>query len=308
MERRILGKTDMLVSILGFGGSEIGYDDTSPETVERLLGSALDTGLNVIDTAECYLDSEEKIGRALVGRRNQCYLFTKCGHASGFNFTEWDPRLLEQSIDRSLRRLRTDYLDLIQLHSCSEKTLRQGEVIQVLQRAREAGKTRYIGYSGDSRAALYAIQTGLFDVLQTSINLADQEAISLTLPVARQEGMSVIAKRPLANVAWKTFKEPEDNHTASYWDMRGYGSIYAERFKRLDYDFLKGTLQSAVAMALRFTLNVEGVATAIVGTTKPERWQQNAALLEAGPLDKTQFEAIRMRWRSIARRDWIGQV
>jgi hypothetical protein len=307
MEKRTLGKTGMQVSILGFGGSEIGYDRTSPETVERLLGSALDAGLNAIDTAECYVDSEEKIGRALSNRRSQYYLFTKCGHASGFSFSDWDPRLLEQSIDRSLQRLRTDYVDLVQLHTCSEKILRRGEVIQVLQQAREKGKTRYIGYSGDNQAALYAVQSGIFDVLQTSINLADQEAIDLTLPLAKQQGMGVIAKRPLANVAWKTFTEPEDGHSPSHWDQRGYNDTYAERLHQLDYDFLKGPLRSSITIALRFTLSVEGVATAIVGTTKPERWRQNAELLAAGPLDKAQFEAIRARWRAVAKRNWIGQ-
>jgi aryl-alcohol dehydrogenase-like predicted oxidoreductase len=70
MEKRRFGRTDMEVSVLGFGGAEIGYEDASLEDVERLLSSALDAGLNVIDTAECYADSEEKIGRAVGKRRN----------------------------------------------------------------------------------------------------------------------------------------------------------------------------------------------------------------------------------------------
>ena len=76
MERRRLGSTDMVVSALGFGGSEIGYRRVGPRTVARLLGSALDAGLNVIDTAECYEDSEALIGRAIGSRRRECYLFT----------------------------------------------------------------------------------------------------------------------------------------------------------------------------------------------------------------------------------------
>ena len=77
MERRRMGKTDMDVSVLGFGGSEIGYQRVSAKTVARLLGGALDAGLNVIDTAECYEDSEELIGKALGGRRREVYLFSK---------------------------------------------------------------------------------------------------------------------------------------------------------------------------------------------------------------------------------------
>lgn len=83
MERRRLGKTDMDVSVLGFGAAEIGYQNTSEEQVAELLNGALDTGLNVIDTAECYHSSEELIGRTIKNRRQEFFLFTKCGHPRG---------------------------------------------------------------------------------------------------------------------------------------------------------------------------------------------------------------------------------
>ena len=112
-----MGKTDMDVSALGFGGSEIGYQRVSAKTVARLLGGALDAGLNLIDTAECYEDSEELIGKALGARRREVYLFSKCGHARGEGRADWRGEALLRSIERSLRRLATDHLDLIQLHS-----------------------------------------------------------------------------------------------------------------------------------------------------------------------------------------------
>jgi aryl-alcohol dehydrogenase-like predicted oxidoreductase len=298
MEKRTLGKTDMRVGALGFGGSEIGYGQAAVETVERLLGDALDAGLNVIDTAECYVTSEELIGRAVAHRRADFYLFTKCGHASGIELPDWDARLLEQSIERSLNRLRTDHIDLLQLHSCSEEALRQGDVIEVLRRAREAGKTRYIGYSGDGRAALYAVECGAFDTLQTSINIADQEPLELTLPPARARGLGIIAKRPLANAVWKNTERPGDPYVQPYWD----------RLQQLDYEFLRDNAAGAIATALRFTLGVPGVATAIVGTEKPGRWRQNAAMIEAGALDAAEFEAIRARWAERAGADWTGEV
>src|SRR5213593_4526609 len=126
MEQRRLGKTDMVASVLGFGGSEIGYQRVTGRTVARLLGSAIDAGLNVIDTAECYEDSEALIGKAIGARRREVALFTKCGHAAGGGRADWRPAALLRSIERSLERLGTDHVDLIQLHSCSLAELRKG--------------------------------------------------------------------------------------------------------------------------------------------------------------------------------------
>ena len=309
MEYRTLGRTGLRVSILGFGGSELGWDKVPQGDVDRLLGSALDAGLNVLDTATCYFDSEEKLGRALAGRpRDGYHLFTKCGHAAGLPFEDWTPEVVAPSVERSLRRLGTDHVDLVQLHSCAAETLRRGDLIDALQRVRDAGKTRFIGYSGDGEDARYAVACGAFDTLQTSLNLADQEPRHLTLPLARARGMGVIAKRPLANVAWRIGRPPEDGHEDTVLDKQGYGDTYAHRLQKLDYGFLEGELQEAVAMALRFTLSVEGVHTAIVGTTRPGRWEQNARHLAAGPLPPDVFEAITARWDEVAEPDWTGQT
>jgi aryl-alcohol dehydrogenase-like predicted oxidoreductase len=298
MEQRRLGRTDIVASVLGFGGSEIGYQGVSARTVARLLGSALDAGLTVIDTAECYDDSERLIGKAIGTRRRELQLFTKCGHAGGWSSADWRRAPLLASIERSLRRLATDYVDLIQLHSCSLGELRKGEAIEALERARERGWARYIGYSGDGEAARYAVECGRFDTLQTSVSIADQEALERTLPLAIDRQMGVIAKRPLANVAWRYERKPSEPYYQAYWS----------RLRKLDYPFLKSAPGTAVSTALRFTMTVPGVHTAIVGTTKPERWQENAALLGAGALPAGEFERIRARWREVAGPSWHGQV
>jgi aryl-alcohol dehydrogenase-like predicted oxidoreductase len=299
MEKRRLGKTDMDVSVLGFGGSEIGYERASVETVTELLNSALDAGLNVIDTAECYYNSEELIGWAVSDRRKEFYLFTKCGHPHGMESgANWSKDSILENVTRSLQRLRTDRLDLLQVHSSSEAELRKGEVIDALQTARDKGYTRYIGYSGDSRAAHFAVESGAFDTLQTSINIADQEAIDLAVPPACEKQMGMIAKRPIANAAWKTGHRPIDSYHHEYW----------ERLRKLNYDFLRADLNKSISIALRFTLSVPGVHTAIVGTKNPERWSENARLLEAGPLSQNEFKAIRDRWEECAPRTWIGQI
>jgi aryl-alcohol dehydrogenase-like predicted oxidoreductase len=298
LERRRLGRTDMTASVLGFGGSEIGYQGVSARTVERLLGSALDAGLNVIDTAECYDDSERLIGKAIGKRREEFHLFTKCGHGAGWERADWRREPILASIQRSLSRLATDRIDLIQLHSCSLSVLQRGEAIDALERARDRGWVRYIGYSGDGAEARYAVDCGRFDTLQTSVSIADQEAIDLTLPQARETRMGVIAKRPLANVAWAYPRKPSESYYQTYWS----------RLRALDYPFLREDPDNAVATALRFTLSVPGVHTAIVGTTRPHRWQQNAVLLRDGALPRAAFEQLRNRWREVAQPSWKGQV
>ncbi|MBL8860979.1 MAG: aldo/keto reductase [Planctomycetes bacterium] len=304
LERRRFGKTDLTVALLGFGGAEIGYERAEPAVVERLLNTALDAGLNVVDTAECYLDSEEKIGAAIGHRRKDFHLFTKCGHATDASGAgqEWTKSGVLLSLERSLKRLKTDAVDLLQLHSCSLEELRKGECIEGLEQAKRDGKARYLGYSGDSKAARFAVECGRFDALQTSVNICDQECIELTLPLAREKGLGVIAKRPIANAVWRYDAEPGNGYHVPYW----------KRLQELAYPFAQGEARSsqgpegAAGVALRFSAMQPGVHVLIVGTTKPERWQQNAALLAAGPLQKELHDAIRATWKRTAKDDWTG--
>jgi aryl-alcohol dehydrogenase-like predicted oxidoreductase len=298
MEHRNLGRTGMQVSVLGFGGSEIGFEKTPQHDVDRLLNAAIDAGLKVIDTAAFYPDSEKKIGAAVGSRRKEFFLFTKCGYPGNDDPHSWNPEALSKSIDQSLADLRTDHADLIQLHSCGEATLRKGDAIDALRRARDAGKTRFIGYSGEGASSAYAVECGAFDTLQTSVNIADQSSIDATLPKAHAAGMGVIAKRPIANAAWKTGRKPVNAYHHVYWD----------RLQELDYDFLRDGLPDSISIALRFTLSQPGVSTAIVGTTRPDRWASNAALLDVGALDPALIERIRARWKAVTGPDWVGQI
>jgi aryl-alcohol dehydrogenase-like predicted oxidoreductase len=283
MEKRQFGNTDMHVTVLGLGGAEIGFGGVDQSIVTPMLNEALDNGMNVIDTAECYKDSEEKIGVAVGHRRSDFFLFSKCGHTSGLEGEDWDPDMLRRQIDRSLQRLQTDYIDLMQLHSCSIEVLERGEAIQVLQDAKQAGKVRYIGYSGDGQEAKHAIELGVFDALQTSCNIADQECIDLTLPLAKERGMGVIAKRPVANVAWK--------HDSA--EVAGYGETYWRRLKELMFIF-----PDIFDLALRFTLS-QDIHVAIVGASRPERWHTNSLIAAKGPLEALNLKEVRDRWLSI---------
>lgn len=310
IEYRALGETGLRVSTLGFGGSEIGYQEVAQKTVDKILNTALDAGINVIDTAECYANGEQLVGKAVAKRRHEVVLMTKCGHvplassadrSGGFAQSDWEPAMLARSIERSLKRLGTDHIDVMQFHSPSLETLRDGGVIEVLHQSRERGLVRFVGCSADGDAAVYAVESGAFDTIQLSMSIADQAAIDLVLPKAVERGMGVIAKRPIANAAWRHGKQPpSDWYTRPYWD----------RLQTLDYEFIRGNaarVEAAVGVALRFTLGTVGVTTAIVGTTKPERVAQNIAYANAGALPAAEYEAIRARWRSVATADWTGQ-
>ncbi|MBC7900676.1 MAG: aldo/keto reductase [Saprospiraceae bacterium] len=299
MEKRKFGKTDMEFSVLGFGGAEIGYNpNQTQEDVNDLLNSALDAGLNVIDTAAAYKTSEKLIGEAVGKRRSDYYLLTKCGALDAFTRFDWTKKGILETIETSLRNLRTDHLDLAQLHSCDSETLNRGEAIEALQRAQEKGYTRYIGYSGDNEDARTAIELDVFDSLQTSLSIADQSSISGNIPFAAGKSLGIIAKRPIANAVWRSKEKPADSYHYEYWD----------RIQKLKFDFLNDPLEESIPAALRFTLSVPGVTTAIVGTTKPDRWQQNADHVRQGPLSKEEFDAIRERWAEIAGEDWMGEV
>ncbi|HVE59651.1 MAG TPA: aldo/keto reductase [Pyrinomonadaceae bacterium] len=298
MEKRKFGKTDMEFSVLGFGGAEIGWSNESGATVEDLLNSALDAGLNVIDTAAAYKTSEELIGNAVGKRRKDYFLLTKCGALDAFTREDWTKKGILETIETSLRNLKTDHLDIAQLHSCSSEILSRGEAIEGLLRAQEKGYTRFIGYSGDNEDARTAIEMDVFDSLQTSVSIADQSPVDGNIPLAARKGLGIIAKRPIANAVWRHKELPPDSYHHEYWN----------RIQKLKFDFLNKSLEEATATALRFTLSIPGIDTLIVGTTRPNRWQENARFVAEGNLSREEFEAIRDRWREVADEKWVGMT
>ena len=196
MEYRQLGKTELEVSCLGFGGAEIGFSGETQETVNTLLNSAIDVGLNLIDTAASYLTSEKMIGGAISHRRKEIVLISKCGMVDGLSRSDWSKKGILETVEKSLKSLNTDYLDITQLHSCNSEMLNRGEVIEALLVAKERGYTRYAGYSGDGADARTAIETDFFDTLQTSVSIADQEPVDLTLPLAIKRRNGCYRKTP----------------------------------------------------------------------------------------------------------------
>ncbi len=301
MDVRQLGRTELRVSRLGAGLAEIGFGLTlaDVDVAGEILNAALDAGINFLDTAACYGVSEELIGRTVAHRRDEYVLATKCGHVAGdYQGEPWTAETVTHSIERSLRRLRTDYLDLVQLHSCDVDVLERGEVITALQDAQKAGKTRYIGYSGDNEAAAWAVESGLFQTLQTSFNLVDQRARTLLFPKAREQGMGIIVKRPLANAVWRARRSPS-----------AYADEYFRRAQILAQDGpLPNEPEDPILLALGFTLAHPEVDTAIVGTRNPVHMRANIRLVEeALPIDPATVEELHRRFQRYGQ-EWRQEI
>jgi aryl-alcohol dehydrogenase-like predicted oxidoreductase len=308
MNKVAFGRTGLEVSVLGFGSAPVGFLETDRRRVAQMLNLLLDSGVNVMDTGECYAGAEEMIGEAIGHRRDEYVLVTKCGHTvDGVNGAEWSAELIAQTVERSLRRLRTDRLDAVVLHGCSLETLKRGEALGALVAARRAGQVRFVGYSGDNEEAAHAAALSEVSVIETSVSICDQANIELVLPLAQRRQLGVIAKRPLANSAWRPRHE-----------LRGfygrYAEPYAERLRRmglkpaeLGFD---GPPEAAwPEIALRFTISVTGVHTAIVGTTSEQHVRANLAAAEKGPLPVAVCEKIREAFRraqASAGEAWTG--
>ena len=278
METRPLGNTGLEVSKLGIGLAEIGMHLSAADQSRAavVLNTALDNGVNLLDTAACYGNSEELIGDAVSSRRDEYILATKAGHAAGDETGEaWTGPTVARSIDRSLRRLKTDRVDIVQLHSCSVDILEHGEVIRALEDAREAGKTRFISYSGDNEAAAWAVDSGIFATLQTTFNLVDQNARRSLLEAAHNAGMGVIIKRPIANGIWGGGTD-QPRATSRYDDIN-------ERvMAMMNAGPVAGAPDDRILLALGFTFAHPQVDTAIVGTTNPAHLLSNIELMNSG--------------------------
>jgi len=223
METRTFGSTGLEVSVLGFGGAPIGFLEAEQRQVTALLNTLLDEGVNLLDTAMLYMGSEELIGKAVSHRRDEFVLVTKCVNPMDPSPAAWSADAVAQAVDQALVRLRTDHLDVMLLHSCGLDTLEQGDALGALVRARQAGKIRFAGYSGDNETLAYAAALPDVAVIETSLNICDQANLASGLPKAKERELGVIAKRPLANAAWKDLSEQQGMYT-------DYAKPYTDRF------------------------------------------------------------------------------
>ena len=252
---RNFGNTNLKVSALGFGAGEIGDYAVSEKDSEKILNTVLDLGINLIDTARGYFASEERIGRYISHRRDEFILSTKVGYSIE-GYADWSYDIILAGVDKALELMKTDYIDIVHLHSCDLNTLQRGEVIEALHKTIEQGKVKIVAYSGENEELKFAVDSNSFGSIQTSVNICDQIDLDGSIKQAKEKGMGVIAKRPIANAPWRFSARPVGHYCEEYW----------HRWKTMNLPAQENWLDTF----LRFTVFTNGVDTAIVGTTNVE--------------------------------------
>jgi aryl-alcohol dehydrogenase-like predicted oxidoreductase len=293
MIKQKFGSTVIEVSLLGFGAGHIGNDNQDEKEIERFLNEILDLGINLIDTARAYGLSEKRIGKYISHRRSEYILSTKVGYD-----VEWKPDWTFDSvyygIDQALLLLKTDYLDIVHLHSCSREILQQGDVITALEKAKQEGKIRFMAYSGENDALDYALETCKFDSIQTSVNFCDQRGITKYLPKAIVSELGVIAKRPIANAPWRHTNPPVGHYSEEYW----------HRLKKMNLEI---PVTDLTDIAIRFSAFTPGVSTCIVGSSNLEHIKKSIISVEKGPLDAEMRDFLERKFRE-SDDNWVGLI
>ncbi|HIN16018.1 MAG TPA: aldo/keto reductase [Dehalococcoidia bacterium] len=307
MQKVQFGSTGFETSRLGVGLSEIGSFELSDQAqATNVLNTALDNGINFLDTSACYGISEELVGNGVSQRRDDYFLATKAGHvARGYEGEAWTFQTVVDSIDRSLRLLQTDHVDVVQLHSCDIDVLEKGDAIRALQEAQQAGKTSFIGYSGDNESAHWAVDSGLFATLQTSYNLVEQRARTTgLLEKAIAKGMGTIIKRPIAGGVWGKSRPDAADQTAN-----NYNTPYLERAKSVrTLGPIENEPDDAILTSLGYTLSDPNANVAIVGTTNPSHMATNVRQIDNDlPIPDSVIAELNRRFEQLDK-DWAQRT
>jgi len=260
MQKRRLGRTDLKVSVIGFGG--IPLISVSKEEACRMIRHAFELGINYFDTARAYGDGEEKLGMALEDVRDEVVIATKTHQRTR-------EEAARAGLKQSLRKLRTNRIDIVFLHGIDdEKTLKQATrtpkgALAALKEARVEGKIGYIGISGHRTYVLAkAIKTGEFDVVLVPLNLINREATEELLPLAKELDVGVVAMKPFGGIDYRYVRQ-------EWWgtvvkDKTEFNKIFGEDTRRTE-------------KALRFVL-AHPVSTVIPGFSSIEEIEAAAKI------------------------------
>ncbi len=290
MKYRVLGKTGLKVSEVGFGAWAIGgnvhgnsYGPTDDNQSLAAIDRALELGCNFFDTADVYGHghSEELLGQALGGRRSEVIIATKVGG----DFYHGTPRMnfnsdyIEFAIGKSCERLGSDYIDLYQLHNPPIQLVKDGRVFKTLERLKASGKIRHFGISiHDPQEGLLAMRDGELGAVQVAFNILRQEAKNQLFREATKNNVGIIAREPLANgfLAGKlrpesSFPQGDIRHNFPV-DYISQLTLAADKLR-----FLESNSRTLAQAALRFVLDHKDVSTVIPGAKTREQVDEDLA-------------------------------
>jgi aryl-alcohol dehydrogenase-like predicted oxidoreductase len=288
LPRRQLGRTGLRVTTLGYGAMEIRGGgrgrEVSDEQAERILNAVLDSGINYIDTSIDYGLSEERIGKFISNRRSEYYLASKCGCFVGANPGPGErmPHVFTREnviagVEQSLRRLKADYLDVVQFHASPSKAqLEEHGGLEALQELQQQGKVRHLGISGTLPNLREQIAMGVFDVFQIPYSALQREHEHL-LSEASGSGAGVVVRGGAA-------KGGPGKEQGEFW----------AKWQEMEIDDLIGDM-TRMEFILRFTYSHPDLDTTIVGTVSPEHLQDNVDALLKGPLPADMYEEAQRR-------------
>jgi aryl-alcohol dehydrogenase-like predicted oxidoreductase len=282
LPRRTLGRTDLEVTALGYGAMELRGAPTGPGVSDaeagQVLNAVLDAGITFIDTSPDYGRSEELIGRFIAHRRSEYVLASKCGCVPGAGMGNEHVHTaanIRAGVEQSLRRMRTDHLDLVQFHrSLTRREFAEHGALAELQNLQREGKVRFIGVSGTLPNLAEQIGMGVFDAFQIPYSALQREHEDV-ITQAAAAGAGIIIRGGVAR------------GMPAEWEQRSYymlpGTVARDRWEaaRLD-ELLDG--MDRMEFTLRFTLSNPDLDTTIVGTRHTGHLLSNVAAAHRGPL------------------------
>jgi aryl-alcohol dehydrogenase-like predicted oxidoreductase len=310
MKYKLLGKTGLRVSAVGLGTMvHAGHfgpmkDSESLSAIE----TALDLGVNFIDTSDAYGAgySETLLGNALKGKRDKVIIATKGGNVMvGPNRGKriFEPDYISRVMEESLQRLQTDYIDLYQLHNPTLDVIERGEVWQVLERAKQAGKIRHYGVSINTmEEGIGAVKDGRAETIQVEYSLLAQEPAEKIFPLAEQANVGIIARIPLKRGILTGKLTPADEARFQGEDVRARsfkGEAFAKELaKAAQLGFLvHGPVKTLTQAAIAFCIAHPAVSVVIPGARNAEQMRENAAGADV-EIPPTDLEKVTDLWRS----------
>jgi aryl-alcohol dehydrogenase-like predicted oxidoreductase len=310
MKYRTLGKTGLRVSVIGLG-TMVHAGHFGPMKDSESLGAietALELGVNFIDTSDAYGAgySETLLGNALKGKRDKVILATKGGNVmTGPNRGKriFEPDYISRVMNESLERLQTDYIDLYQLHNPSVEVIEKGEVWDVLERAKQAGKIRHYGVSINTmEEGVAAVKDGRSETIQVEYNLLAQEPAEKIFPLALNANIGIIARIPLRRGILTGKLTAEDEQRFQGEDVRAR-SFKGEPFRQelAKAEMLRflvhGNVKSFAQAALAFCIAHPAVSITIPGARNAEQMRENATGADVD-IPRADLDRVAELWRS----------